>query len=174
MDSPALRVFHLTTLMILGLLQQRPPHQQRTLERERTMSGKPIHITQFDLERLKTLLLDARFTEYRKSEYLERLQLELDRAEVVSPQDVPSDVITMNSRVCLEDLDTEEEEIYTLVFPADADLTQGRISILAPVGMAMLGYEVGDSFEWEVPAGKRRLRVKRILYQPEASGDYHL
>lgn len=138
------------------------------------MSGKPIHITKFDLERLKKLLLDARFTEYRKSEYLERLQLEIDRAEVVLPQDVPSDVITMNSTVCLEDLDTEEEEIYTLVFPADADLKQGRISILAPIGTAMLGYEVGDSFDWEVPAGKRRLLVKRILYQPEASGDYHL
>ena len=51
---------------------------------------------------------------------------------------------------------------------------QGKISILAPIGTAMLGYEVGDSFEWDVPAGKRRLLVKRILYQPEASGDYHL
>jgi len=138
------------------------------------MSGKPIHITVFDLERLRKLLQDAQCTDYRKSEYLEKLQMELNRAEVVSPQDIPSDVITMNSTVCLEDLDTEEEEIYTLVFPENADLGQGRISVLAPIGTAMLGYEVGDTFEWEVPAGKRRLRVKRILYQPEASGDYHL
>ncbi|WP_423222703.1 nucleoside diphosphate kinase regulator [Candidatus Amarolinea aalborgensis] len=138
------------------------------------MSGKPIHITQFDLERLRKLLLDAQSTSYRKSDYLERLQMEIDRAEVVPPKDIPSDVVTMNSTVCIEDLDTNEEEIYTLVFPENADLSQGKISILAPVGTAMLGYEVGDSFEWEVPAGKRRLRVKRILYQPEASGDYHL
>ena len=138
------------------------------------MSGKPIHITEFDLERLKKLLLDAQSTDYHKSEYLERLQLEINRAEVVQPKDIPSDVVTMNSTVCIEDLDTKEEEIYTLVFPEDADLRQGKISILAPIGTAMLGYEVGDSFEWEVPAGKRRLRVKRILYQPESSGDYHL
>jgi regulator of nucleoside diphosphate kinase len=139
-----------------------------------TMNGKPIHITQFDLERLRELLFDAQSTDYRKSEYLEKLQMEIDRAEVVSPKDIPTDVVTMNSTVCIEDLDTKEEEIYTLVFPEDADLGQGKISILAPIGTAMLGYEVGDSFEWDVPGGKRRLRVKKIIYQPEASGDYHL
>ncbi len=138
------------------------------------MSGKPIHITEFDFERLKELLQDLQATDYRKSDYLERLQLEIDRAEIVQPEDIPSDVVTMNSTVCIEDIDTEEEEIYTLVFPEDADLSQGKISILAPIGTAMLGYEVGDSFEWEVPGGIRKLRVKRILYQPEASGDFHL
>ncbi len=138
------------------------------------MSGKPIQITEFDLSRLKKLLWDAQSTEYRKSEYLERLQMEIDRAEVVSPQDIPNDVITMNSTVSLEDFDTKEEEIYTLVFPENADLRQGKISVLAPIGTAMLGYEVGDIFEWDVPAGKRKLRVKRIIFQPEASGDYDL
>ena len=136
------------------------------------MSGKTIRITEFDLERLQKLLNDAKYTEYRKSQYLEKLQMELSRAEIVSPQNVPGGVITMNSTVCLLDLDTGEEEIYTLVFPEDAELGQGKISILAPIGTAMLGYEVGDVFEWEVPAGKRRLRVEKILYQPEASGDY--
>ena len=138
------------------------------------MSSKPIHITEFDLKRLRKLLFDAQSTDYRNSDYLEKLQMEINRAEVVSPKDIPSDVVTMNSTVCIEDLDTKEEEIYTLVFPENADLSQGKISILAPIGTAMLGYEVGDSFEWDVPAGKRRLRVKKILYQPEASGDYHL
>lgn len=138
------------------------------------MSGKPIHITQLDLERLSKLLFDAQFTDYRRSEYLERLRIELDRAVVVSPEDIPGDVVTMNSTVSIEDLDSGEEEIYTLVFPENADLSQGKISILAPIGTAMLGYEVDDSFEWAVPSGTRRLRIKRILYQPEASGDFHL
>lgn len=138
------------------------------------MSGKPICITEFDLERLQKLLVDLQTTDYRKSDYVERLQLEIDRAAVVQAKDIPSDVVTMNSTVCIEDVDTKEEEIYTLVFPEDADLEQGKISILAPVGTAMLGYEVGDSFEWEVPAGTRRLRIKRILYQPESAGDFHL
>ena len=138
------------------------------------MSSKSIHLTKFDLERLRQLLQDAQLTDYRKSEYLEMLRMELNRAVVVSPQDISNDVITMNSIVCLEDLDTKEEEIYTLVFPENADLGKGKVSILAPIGTAMLGYEVGDTFEWDVPAGKRRLLVKRILYQPESSGDYDL
>jgi regulator of nucleoside diphosphate kinase len=138
------------------------------------MSGKPIRVTVFDLERLKKLLADAQRTSHRKSVYLTKLQAELDRAKVVKPDKVPSDVVTMNSRVCLIDLDTGKEEIYTLVFPEDADAGQGKLSVLAPIGTAMLGYEVGDVFEWEVPAGKRKWKVKRILYQPEAAGDYHL
>ncbi len=137
-------------------------------------TNKSIHITEFDLERLKKLLLEAQYTDYRKSEYLEKLRMEINRAEIVAPKDIPSDVITMNSTVSLVDLDTEEEETYTLVFPENADLERGKISILAPIGTAMLGYRVGDIFEWEVPAGVRKLRVEKILYQPEASGDYHL
>ena len=136
------------------------------------MSGKPIQITALDQERLRRLLLDAQATEYRKSEYLEKLRMELERAEVVDPQEVPPTVVTMNSTVSLVDMDTGEEETYTLVFPEDADLSKGKISVLAPIGTAMLGYEIGDVFEWDVPAGKRRLRVEKILYQPEASGDF--
>jgi len=138
------------------------------------MENKPIYITEFDLERLKKLLLEAQSTKYRNSEYLEKLQTEIQRAVVVPPHDIPSDVITMNSVVCLKDVDTGEEETYTLVFPEDSDLKQGRLSILAPIGTAMLGFKVGDVFEWDVPAGKRRLQVEKIIYQPESSGDFHL
>jgi len=80
----------------------------------------------------------------------------------------------MNSRVHLVDLDTQEEMVYTLVFPQDAEISQSKISVLAPIGTAMLGYRVGDTFTWQVPDGVRRLQVKKVLYQPEASGDYHL
>jgi regulator of nucleoside diphosphate kinase len=93
---------------------------------------------------------------------------------VISPKDIPVEVITTNSTASLVNLETGEEEVYSLVFPEDADLGQRKISVLAPIGTAMLGYEVGDVFEWDVPAGKRNLRVERIIYQPEASGDYHL
>ncbi|MBN1437870.1 MAG: nucleoside diphosphate kinase regulator [Anaerolineales bacterium] len=138
------------------------------------MSGKPICITEKDLGRLKKLILDSDTTEYRKSPYLERLKEELERAAVVPAGEIPNSVVTMNSTVCLEDLDTGEEETYTLVFPDQADLKLGKVSILAPIGTAMLGYETGDVFEWEVPSGKRKLRVKKVLYQPEAAGDFHL
>lgn len=143
-------------------------------EKKEAMENKPIYITEFDLERLQKLLWEAQSTDYRKSEYLENLQIEIGRAVVVSPQDIPRDVITMNSIVCLKDIDTGEEETYTLVFPEDSDFAQGKISVLAPIGTGMLGYKVGDIFEWVVPAGKRRLQVKKIIYQPEASGDFQL
>ena len=67
-----------------------------------------------------------------------------------------------------------EEETYTLVYPENMDMSQGKVSILAPIGTAMLGYRVGDVFEWEVPAGNRRLKVEKLLYQPEDSGDFDL
>ncbi|MCC7119669.1 MAG: nucleoside diphosphate kinase regulator [Anaerolineales bacterium] len=136
------------------------------------MENKPIYLTQFDFERLNKLIIEAQSTDYRKSEYLEKLRAEIARAVIVTPQDIPGDVITMNSIVCLKDVETGEEETYTLVFPEDANLQHGKLSVLAPIGTAMLGYQVGDFFEWDVPAGKRRLQITKILYQPEASGDF--
>ncbi len=80
----------------------------------------------------------------------------------------------MNSRVRLSDISKAEKLVYTLVFPRDADSATGRISVLAPVGTAILGCRVGDIIEWQVPAGTRRLKIEEVLYQPEAAGDYHL
>lgn len=138
------------------------------------MSEKQIYVTELDLKRLKNLIDDAQSGEYRGSVYLERLREELERASVVPSREIPESVITMNSTVRLIDLETGEPETYTLVYPEDADLSAGKVSILAPVGTAMLGYAVGDVFEWEVPAGTRRLKVDAILYQPESSGDFDL
>jgi regulator of nucleoside diphosphate kinase len=138
------------------------------------MSQRTIQITELDRKRLLDLIREAQSGEYRKSVYLEDLRGELERARVVPSQEIPGNVITMNSTVSLTDLETNEEETYTLVYPENADSSQGKISILAPIGTAMLGYQAGDIFEWDVPAGKRRLKVTRILYQPEASGDFDL
>jgi regulator of nucleoside diphosphate kinase len=138
------------------------------------MNEKTILITEMDRQRLVDLIVDAQSGEYRGSVYLEKLRGELDRAQIVSPQQIPGDVITMNSKVVIRDLDSGEDEIHTLVYPEQANAAEGKISVLAPIGTAMLGYRIGDVFEWEVPAGKRRLRIEKILYQPEASGDYEL
>ena len=138
------------------------------------MSNNPIQITEFDLRRLQQLLEEASHTNFRGREDLAVLNAELARAEIVAPEAVSHNVITMNSTVVMLDLETGDEETYTLVFPETADIASGRISVLAPIGTAMLGYEVGDTFEWVVPAGKRRLQIQKILYQPEAAGDFHL
>lgn len=138
------------------------------------MEARDIDITEFDLGRLMELLEVGIAFRGKDGEHLVALQKELDRAREVEPGGIPADVVTMNSRVRLKYLDTGEERIVTLVFPADADAAQDRISILAPIGTAILGYRVGDVLEWRVPAGLRKLRIEEILYQPEAAGDYHL
>jgi len=111
---------------------------------------------------------------YTEWERIEELGAELDRATIVEIDKLPQDIVTMNSKVCLKDVDTGKDEIYQVVYPEDADIEQNKISILAPIGTAILGYKVGDVIEWKVPAGLRRLKIKKILYQPEAAKDYHL
>jgi regulator of nucleoside diphosphate kinase len=134
-----------------------------------------IHITEVDRQRLEKLIEVAWERDGAANhEYLRKLEHELDRAETVAPEGVPGDLITMRSKVRLRDMNTGEEMVYTLVFPAEADSGDGKISVLAPVGTAMLGYRVGDTIEWQVPAGLRRLKVEELLYQPEAAGDYNL
>lgn len=144
------------------------------MKQKGVVQQRQIVITEFDLERLQGLVEEMQDQPSRDNRYLDELSEELLRAEVVSPQDIPPQVITMNSRVRLQDLNTKADLEYTLVFPADANLEQGRISVLAPVGMAMIGYRLGDTITWKVPAGIKRLKVKKILYQPEAAGDFDL
>ncbi|MGE3151257.1 MAG: nucleoside diphosphate kinase regulator [Nitrospiraceae bacterium] len=136
------------------------------------MEHRDIYITAFDLERLSELLQVGIVFKGKNSEYLQSLERELDRAHVVDPKAIPQDVVTMNSQVRLLDLDTGDERVYTLVFPSQAKIEESKISVLAPIGTAMLGYRVGDTIEWQVPAGVKKVRIEEILYQPEAAGDY--
>jgi regulator of nucleoside diphosphate kinase len=134
-----------------------------------------IYITEVDLARLRKLIEAARDSGVDSNmPYTNKLEDELDRANIVDPKEIPMDAITMRSKVRLKDLESRKEMIYSLVFPNEADVDDGRISVLAPVGTAMIGYRVGDIIEWEVPSGLRRLKVEEVLYQPEASGDYQL
>ena len=134
-----------------------------------------IFITKNDREQLRNLIEIARERgNETDDEYLDKLEGELDRAKSIKPQSVPPDLITMRSKVRLKDLGTGKKVVYALVIPTEANLDEGKISVLAPVGTAMLGYRRGDVIEWEVPSGVRRLKVEKVLYQPEANGDYHL
>jgi regulator of nucleoside diphosphate kinase len=133
-----------------------------------------IVITSFDLQRLQRQIgaLEESDNFPQDAEYIETLKAELTKAVVVDPAQVPDDVITMNSRVQLKDLDTKRHLEYTLVFPEKADAADRKVSILAPLGTALIGYRVGDTIEFKVPAGIRKLRVLKIVYQPEAAGDF--
>jgi regulator of nucleoside diphosphate kinase len=145
-----------------------------TIKREVIMRERTIYVTEFDQKRLGDLLNGAQSWNKKDQDYLSKLEEELEWALVVPPRDIPGDVVTMNSQARIRDLDSNEEMIFTLVFPAEADYERGRLSILAPIGTALLGYRTGDTVEWAVPSGVRRLKIEQVLYQPEAAGDYHL
>ncbi|MGV8922045.1 MAG: nucleoside diphosphate kinase regulator [Thermomonas sp.] len=133
----------------------------------------PLLLSRLDVERIEALLESPS----SKSLNTSALQDELARAEVLAPGDMPADVITMNSTafVRLEDgeLGNHEHEL-TLVYPRDADGSADKVSILAPVGSALLGLRVGDAIDWPMPGGRNaRLHVLAIRYQPESAGELH-
>ncbi len=131
---------------------------------------KPIIImTAADHEELSYALAGAAKLSARGRVEMRALEAELGRAEIVGADEVHPDVITMNSRAELLDLETGERMEFSVVFPVDANVELGKISVLAPLGTAMLGYRVGDEFRWTVPYGIRRLKVTAVSFQPEAA-----
>lgn len=127
-----------------------------------------IIITDADLQRLLPVL------DLYDTPAAEALETELHRAVIVPQDRVPADVVTMNSEVVYEDIHTGQRRTIRLVYPKDAEAGTGRVSVLAPIGSALLGLRVGQEIEWQVPTGTKRIRVLEIRYQPEASGDYSL
>ena len=138
------------------------------------MHERRLFITDTDRDRLEKLLLGTRQWSSRDKAHLQALEEELDKAYTVESREIPGDVVTMRSQVRVRDMKSGTEMDISVVFPSEADSEQGKISVLAPIGTALLGYRVGDVVEWKVPGGLRRLKVERILYQPEAAGHYHL
>ena len=134
----------------------------------------PIYVTSQDKQRLEDLLMEVEACDPRKHGDLKALTEELHRAVIVDPKDVFSDVITMNSRAEMRDLETGETVAFTLVFPSEANIDEEKISVLAPIGAGMLGYRVGEDFEWNVPDGVRHMKVTKLHYQPEAAGNFDL
>ncbi len=135
------------------------------------MNTPEIIVTRSNLERLYYVMeWHATARDHLAVEFLED---ELARARVVESPDVPRTVVTMNSRFKYVDCSTGHARTATLVYPADADATAGKLSVLAPVGCALLGLAVGQTIEWPLPSGQvRRFRIEEILHQPEADGEF--
>lgn len=129
-----------------------------------------IFITKIDQEKLLGILSKVGSLNQEDRMLLKKLGDELARAHIVEPCEVPRDVVTMNSTITVEDVDSGHEDTYTIVYPGHANYQEKKISILAPIGTALLGYRAGDVIEWEVPRGVLRLKVKKVLYQPESKG----
>lgn len=134
------------------------------------MRPKDIVVTEADYGRLQRLIESSRQFRSRDAEHLEMLEQELERALVVKVGEVRHDVVTMNSEVRIKDLNSGHEVTYQIVFPRDADIAKNRISVLAPIGTALLGYSAGSIVELQAPSGMRRFRILDVGYQPEAAG----
>lgn len=133
-------------------------------------SAPNIIVSSRDVQRIEELLASP---QHRHAAYAETLLAEMARADIVEPEQVPADVVSMNSVVKVQDEVSGEISELTLVYPRDASTTAGNVSVLAPVGSALLGLRVGQSIQWPTPAGSRRLAIRDIAYQPEAAGHYH-
>ncbi len=136
------------------------------------MATKPkIVVSATDMERLEKLLESLPANAFPG---MADLETELDRAEIVASGDVPPSVVTMNSTVKFSVESSAEEFCLTLVYPKDIDGSGEKISILAPVGSALLGLSEGDEIEWPRPGGGSvQVRIKEVVYQPERAGEYH-
>ena len=130
------------------------------------VDGRAIYVAHEDRVRLEGLLRRATNANAQEGRYLASLAGELARARVMPRARIPASVVTMNAAVRLRDLETGEEETYTLVFPEEADIDENKVSVLAPVGTALLGYRAGDVIEWPVPAGLRKFRIEAV-FPPE-------
>ncbi|NMA36757.1 MAG: nucleoside diphosphate kinase regulator [Papillibacter sp.] len=137
-----------------------------------TFMSSEIYITKLDRDRIKGILDKLYESSTKPDNNIKKLQGELNRAIVVEPQEVSGDVITMNSRALLQ-LDEQDMEV-SLVYPEEADLADMKLSVFSPIGTAILGYKEGSSIKWEVPSGTSMIHIKKVIYQPEAAGDYHL
>ena len=133
------------------------------------MKAKNIVITEADYVRLQRLVESSRVFRQRDAKHLDDLEQELERAAIMKAGEVPSDVVTMNSRVKVKDLNSGRVTTYRIVFPGEADIAKNRISVLAPIGTGLLGYSAGTTIEWQVPSGMRRFRILEVEYQPEAA-----
>ena len=154
-ETPAMKSLVMSSARYLRLLRERP-----------AVHAADIYITEIDKTRLRNLI------DLEQGSHIFELEHEVERAIVVEPRKVAEDVITMNSRALLQ-VDDEEVEV-ALVYPEDADDRAGKLSIFSGIGTAILGYKEGDAFSWRIPNRTCHIRIGKVLYQPEAAGDFHL
>jgi regulator of nucleoside diphosphate kinase len=131
-------------------------------------------VSDADKERVIERIRQARGAWSTYAPVLDWFRAGLDHVDAVPPTEVPDDVVTMNSRVVIRDVRSGESICYTLVYPEDESFERGKLCVLSPMGMALLGARVGDVVHWNGAGGPGSAEVLRLLYQPEAAGDLHL
>lgn len=131
-------------------------------------------VNRLDYGRIRQCISDAKQFKSISDVEAGKLIKELNSAEIVEPEEIPSNVVTMNSIVRLSFLNNNKQIQFQLVYPDRANLKENKISIFSPIATALIGYKVNDEIEWIVPGGPTKIRIEEIIYQPEAAGDYNV
>ncbi|HOW39706.1 MAG TPA: nucleoside diphosphate kinase regulator [Bacteroidales bacterium] len=135
---------------------------------------KELILSNLDVTRIRKAIDNAVRQKKIRSEEVSNLLTELSKAKVVAPEEIPGDVVTMNSIVSVSFLNTKKTIQIQLVYPDMANFRENKISIFSPVATALIGYKAGDEIEWIVPSGLTSIKIEKIIYQPEAAGDFDL
>lgn len=135
---------------------------------------KELILSNLDVTRIRKAIDNAVRQKKIRSEEVSNLLMELSKAKVVAPEEIPGDVVTMNSIVSVSFLNTKKTIQIQLVYPDMANFRENKISIFSPVATALIGYKAGDEIEWIVPSGLTSIKIEKIIYQPEAAGDFDL
>ena len=133
-----------------------------------------IILNRLDYARIKKCIRDSQQFKSISNHEAESLLQELESAEILEPEDIPSNVVTMNSIVRMSFINSKKHVQFQIVYPNEANFKDNKISIFSPIATALIGYKVGDEIEWIIPAGITRIRIDEIIYQPEAAGHYTL
>ncbi|GAB1451946.1 nucleoside diphosphate kinase regulator [Draconibacterium sp.] len=133
-----------------------------------------IQITDLDYNRLNGMINNMRKSNQKVYNDLLFLESELERAERTNPSSITSEFVTMNSVIEVSDCDTNKTMELRLVYPKEANFKLGKISVLSPLGTALLGYKVGSEISYAVPKGVKKMKISKIVYQPEANGEFAL
>jgi regulator of nucleoside diphosphate kinase len=133
-----------------------------------------IQITDLDYNRLNGMINNMRKLNHKEYYDLLFLEAELERAKRTNPKKITPEFVTMNSVIEVEDCDTGKTMEIKLVYPKEANFREGKISVLSPLGCALLGYSVGNEISYKVPNGMKKMKISKIIYQPEASGEFAL
>lgn len=131
-------------------------------------------VNRLDYARIRKCIGDAKQFKSITNVEAERLMKELDSARILEPENIPSNVVTMNSIVKLSFVNTNKQVQFQIVYPDKANIKENKISIFSPIATALIGYKINDEIDWIVPAGLTKLRIDEIIYQPEAAGDFDL
>ena len=152
-------------------IQLHPKSKPQKTRGGKDMRKQKMQVTEFDSERLSTLITTTKVPGCSIENELVQLQKLLDDAEIVPPQNMPCDTVTMNSKVRLKDYRSNEDMVLSVVFPIDTDNDRTsedlKVSILTPMGLSVFWHRAGD-------AVSTKIKVEELLYQPEAAGDFHL